>query len=58
MHLISMSSIEKSTEIQNTDWRSWVIEPELLDIVSGTSKAKFSDNDPYYKDVFLHSAHR
>lgn len=33
------------------NWRTWKISPELLDIVSGTSKVKFSDDDPYYKNA-------
>ncbi len=49
MHLISIPSIEQTAGKLDKNWRTWVIEPELLDIVSGTSKAKFSDSDPYYK---------
>lgn len=33
------------------NWRTWKISPELMDIVSETSKVKFSDDDPYYKNV-------
>lgn len=33
------------------DWRTWDISPDLLDAVSGTSKAQFNDNDPFYKDA-------
>lgn len=33
------------------NWRTWKISPELMDIVSETSKVKFSDDDPYYKNA-------
>lgn len=36
---------------QKGNWRTWKISPELMDIVSGTSKVKFSDDDPYYKNA-------
>ncbi|MBQ0143229.1 MAG: hypothetical protein KBT06_10640 [Prevotellaceae bacterium] len=33
------------------NWRTWKISPELMDIVSETSKVKFSDDDPFYKNA-------
>lgn len=61
-YILSIPSIEQAdiaqelrgvakSEQLTSDWRSWEIEPELMEMVSGTRKAKFADSDVYYKEA-------